>query len=206
MKAACAWLLAGCLVGASSAAIGESRGTTYAAAIGITNLTRKQATKFEKLACLPHNIGMDAAEGTGYAQGNDYKLTQVNVRCKPHRHIDGQPVAFEVFCTREVQGKWDCSHAEEKLFARINGTTFSISANNNAVQVDEAYRVFRYLASQGELRDALPDKPFNHREAREVTFAVWKNEGDRIFARCGRYLVLTRTGPGLYRLDEPLLP
>ena len=59
---------------------------------------------------------MEAAEGTGYATRNDFKLTKVNVRCKPHRHIDGQPVAYEVFCTREVQGKWDCSHAEEKLF------------------------------------------------------------------------------------------
>jgi hypothetical protein len=203
MKGAYACLLAGCL--ASAAEGGEQRGTTFAAAIGITNLTKKQAIKFEKLACLPHDTGLDAAEGTGYATRNDYKLTRVYVRCKPHRHIDGQPVAYVVYCTRAVQGKWDCSHAEETLFARINGTTFSISVNNNALQVDEAYRVFRYLASQGELRNALPNKPFNHLEGREVTFAVWKNEGDRVFVRCDRYLVLTRLGPGSYQL-EPLLP
>ena len=72
------------------------------------------------------------------------------------------------------------------------------------MRVDEAYRVFRYLASQGELRDALPNKPFNHREAREVTFAVWKNEGDRFFVRCDVTWCSLAIGPGSYQL-EPLL-
>ncbi len=184
---------------------GEARATTFSSALGISNLTKGQEKRFEERACRPHGVGMYAAEGVGYPKGNDFKLTMVNVRCDPHRHVEGQPVAYEVYCRRDPQDAWDCGHAEERLFARIDGTMFSIGANHGAVPIDEAYRVFRYLAARGALHNVLLDKPFDYREEREVAFAVWKDEGNRVFAHCDRYMVLTRLGPGEYRLEPPEL-
>src|SRR5688572_12206268 len=122
MKIGRASLLAACLVGACEVA----SATSFSTAIGVSNLTKDQERKFEQRACLAHGVGMDAAQGAGYAKGNDFRLTHVNVRCKPHRYVERQPVAYEVYCRRDERDKWDCSHAEEKLFARINGTTFSV--------------------------------------------------------------------------------
>jgi hypothetical protein len=197
MKIGRAWLLAAGLAGASCA----SHATTFSAAIGVSNLTKAQERRFEQRACLPHGVALDAAQGVGHAQRNDFKLTMVTVRCMPHRYIERQPVAYEVYCRRAERDRWDCSHAEEKLFARINGTTFSVGVNHEAVAVDEAYRVFRFLVAHGQLQNVAPDKPFDYREDREVAFDVWKDEGDRIFAHCDRYLVLTRLAPGRYQLD-----
>lgn len=194
-----ALLSAGCL--ASAITIGATQAATLSATIGVTNLTRAQEKRLEALACLPHGVGMYAAEGAGYAKGNDFKMTMVNVRCAAHRHIERHPVAYEVYCRRDVPGKWDCARAEEKLFVRVDGAIYNVGANQDAVPVEEAYRIFRYLISAGELPHIAQSKPFGHREEREITFAVWKDEGDRIFAHCDHYLVLTRLGPGKYRLE-----
>ncbi len=198
MKIGRATFLAICLAGAC----GVAGATSFSTALGVSNLTKAQERTFEQRACLAHGVGMDAAQGAGYPKGNDFKLTVVNVRCKPHRYIERQPVAYEVYCRRAAQDDWDCSQAEEKLFARINGTTFSVGVNHAAVPVDEAYRVFRYLLSNGQLSNVAPGKPFDYRDDREVAFDVWKDEGDRIFAHCDRYLVLTRLAPGKYQLES----
>jgi hypothetical protein len=192
-------LLASCL--ASTLAGGDAQATTLSAAMGISNLTRAQEERFERIVCRPHHVGLYAAEGTGFATGNDFRMTNVNLRCDPHREIAHQPVAYEIYCRREVSEKWECAHAEEKMFVRLGDTTYNIGANHNAVPVEEAYRIFRFLISIGELQHAPQSKPFGHREDREVTFAVWKDEGDKIFAHCHQYMVITRLGPGEYRLE-----
>ncbi len=182
-------------------ACGLAHATTFSTALGVSNLTKEQERRIEQRACLVHGVEMEAAQGSGFRQGNDFKLTRVTARCKPHRYVERQPVAYEVYCRRDEIDKWDCSHAEEKLFARIDGTTFSIGVNHEAVPVDEAYRVFRFLVANGQLKNVRLDKPFDYLDDREVAFDVWKDEGDRIFAHCDKYLVLTRLAPGEYRLE-----
>ena len=148
------------LLGAFVACVGASdasNATVFKIAFLSFDLKPAESVLFQQIACtdrygvLLEKAGALDEAGTGKL--DDSK--SVNVRCKSHRRIEGQPVKYLVECRRaDLTSAWECDPGRESMLARLGGIQVHIAiGEGSAANLDQAFDIVKYLRSSGQLKD-----------------------------------------------------
>jgi len=134
--------------------------TTYVAPVSLKDtveLTAEERNQVAQLACVgPHKLPLISAIGWVARRDRRDDLT-ASARCQSHRAVLGQPVVFEVEC--DLVGQISCDMSEEILLARIDAEAFEIRVYHDAMTLERAYAIARYLKRAGAWQDVQPTEP-----------------------------------------------
>ena len=142
----------------SEASIASVSATAYL----VFDLKPAESVLFQQIACTDrYGVRLDKAEAldeAGTEKLDDNK--KVNVRCQPHRRIEGQPVKYLVDCQRtDLASAWECDPGRESMLARVGGILVEIIiSDGSSAKLDDAFVIVKYLRSSGQLKDQLVEE------------------------------------------------
>ncbi|HEU5134934.1 MAG TPA: hypothetical protein VFU13_07305 [Steroidobacteraceae bacterium] len=121
-----------------------------------------ESVLFQQIACTDRYAVLlekaEASDEVGTQKLDDSK--NVDVRCQPHRKLEGHPVKYLVECQRtDLVSAWECGPGRESMLARVGGILVRITVGEgSSAKLDEAFVIVKHLRSSGQLKDQLVEE------------------------------------------------